>query len=135
MATKTIIANAVEICYEDDHIFRIHFQYNSNISLVIAKEVTQYVTQHAKDMDFTANLADVRDMAFIDSSARKHFAEQSSPKLQAVAIVINSKFQTALANLYFKIAKPRKETKLFDNPEEALEWLNSVLSKKIVRTK
>jgi hypothetical protein len=130
MPKQITLLNSVEITYKDDNIFRYRFLHKSNITVDVAKAMVDLALDWAKDCQYTANLVDTREMAFIDSAARKYLAEQSSPKLQGVALVINSKVQKALANLYFKISRPVKETKMFENVDEAEKWLKQILIKK-----
>ena len=74
------------------------------------------------------NLADVRNMTFMNNEARKHFSQQNKSSVAAIAVVINSKFQMTLVNLYQKINKPLLPTKFFEAQPKAEEWLSEMIA-------
>lgn len=130
MNEKVTLPGVYELTSTENKIFYLRFLPKSTVTLEHAKDVVEKMNQMGKDYKYTCNLVDIREMTYMDSSARKHFAEQRHERLQAVAILINSKIQSALANMYFKFAKPEKETKMFDKLEDAEAWLNGILAKK-----
>ena len=127
MPKECIINDKVRINYNDDLIFRYTFLPKSEIDLETAKEMVGIGDEWGKDLEKSCNMIDTRSMTFIGSEVRKYFASQTRSRLQAVAIVINSRFQGGLANLYMKFSKPVTPTKIFDDTAQAERWLKSFL--------
>ncbi len=59
--------------------------------------------------------------------ARDYAAQHQLGKNSFHAVVINHRFKKFLVDSYMLISKPIMETKIFDNRESALEWLNMKL--------
>jgi len=74
-------------------------------------------------------LTDARELFFITSEARNIFGAQNHPNLKANAIIVASRLQRDMANLYFTFAKPQIKTKMFSSEEDARAWLELQLLK------
>ena len=123
---KEVIPNIAEISMINNFILRIKFLPKTNIGVEAAKKIvdaSKRVSQNLKH----CNLVDTRDMLFMDRDARKYFAEQDRSEIVAVGVVIHSKFQKALSNLYLKVSKPILPTKMFHDEDDAIVWLNSMM--------
>src|SRR3972149_1367626 len=123
MPKETIINGKISITYKDDQIFRYTFLPKSDIDLDTVKEMVRIADEWSKGMPSSGNLVDTRQMTFISSDSRKYLAAQKREQLKGIAIVINSKLQSGLANLYMKFSKPMTPTKIFDDSMEAEVWL------------
>lgn len=129
MEKRTIIDDVVEMVYRGDHIFRFYFLPKADVGVEVAKKMVIMADEWRHDQT-TANLVDVRKMSFINSEARKYLAAQARPHLVAIGIVMSSKFQGALANMYLKFSKPQTPTRFFETEQEAEVWLKEMLSKR-----
>ena len=127
MPKERIINNQIKVNYNDDYIFRYTFLPKSNVDMESAQQMVQTGDEWSNGLEKSCNLVDTREMIFISSKVRKYLAGQKRDQLRGIAIVINSKFQSGLANLYMKFSKPTTPTKIFDDLKEAEVWLKSLL--------
>jgi len=111
---------------EDDKYLHIVFKSKVSIDLSIAEEISAATKELIGDQPH-GNIVDTRKGMFITSDARKHFAEQKSDGIVGIAILINSKVQSGLANLYFKFTKREVENKIFNDEATAKSWIDSRL--------
>lgn len=62
--------------------------------------------------------------SIISKEARELAASQDfSKRTVAMAIVVESRWSRILANLYIRVNKPKLKTKIFDEREDAVDWL------------
>lgn len=62
----------------------------------------------------------------IDKDGRSYLATEEAMKdIKAMAAVINSYTLRVIANMYMVVDKPVKPVKFFDNPQDAITWLQS----------
>jgi len=121
MAKTETIDGIADISLQDDGIL-IMKMHKTSVDLEAAKKITEVASNLAADF-VHANLVDIRAMIFMSSDARKHFGSQDKSTVKAVAIVMNSKLHRPIVNLYLKFSRPSLPTKMFDDEEEAREWL------------
>jgi len=121
-----IETKGASLFFEDNKYLHIVFKPKVSIDLELAKEVSEATYKLTADKPH-GNIVDTRQGMFVSSDARKHFASQSSEGVVGVAIFINSKIQSGLANLYFKFTKRKIENKLFTEEAEAKAWIDSKL--------
>ncbi len=120
--------NAVEVeCYhtwmDEEGIVRTKVKLNAQITLDDAKENSNAVNGFFLGKKFPI-LVDSRQIKSITREARHHFSAQGrDTKANAYAILINSDISRVVGNFFLGINKPAVPTKLFDNEEEAVEWL------------
>jgi hypothetical protein len=127
MPKEFLIKNKIKITYNDDNIFRYTFMPKSNIEIEDVKEMVRIGIELSQNIDKSANLVDTREMTFISNEARNFLASQNPPMLKGIALVINSKIHSGLANLYLKFSKPKVTTKIFTDIGEAESWLKAIL--------
>ena len=100
-----------------------------NKSLVIDLEVAKTVIEYRKKLTNYKNapiLVDARDVNEITSEARKLFSSTEGYELlNAAGILVDSKFQTFVANFLLKVnfKKTPIPIKLFTNESDAIIWL------------
>ena len=123
-----IETKGASLFFEDNKYLHVIFKSKVSIDLELAKEISEATFKLTTDIPH-GNIVDTRKGMFISSEARKHFAEQKSVGLVGIAIFINSKVQSGLANLYFKFTKRQVENKLFTDEAEAKAWIDSKLKK------
>ncbi len=125
-ATQTILGIA-DISYNNsDSILLMHMHKKSNIDIEAARKITDIANAMTGDK-VHVNLVDIREMTFMSSEARKHFAIQNKSTVKAVAVIMNSVLHRPLVNLYLKFSRPSLPTRMFDNEEKAIEWLHESL--------
>lgn len=66
------------------------------------------------------------EVSQFDNSARVFSASEEGTRYsKAEAFVVKSLSQRLIANFYVKVNKPPKPSKVFNNKEEAIQWLKS----------
>jgi len=73
-------------------------------------------------------LFDAKKVLFLSQEAREIFSKQQSPKFFAVAILVETAFQRAFANLHMKARKSTTPYKIFTKEQKAIEWLKEYLN-------
>ncbi len=107
----------------EDGIVRTRVKENAEITLELAKENTEAVNSFFTGKKFPI-LIDSRGIKSMSREAREHFSTKGrDPKTNAFGIVIGSPISRVLGNFYLGINKPPVPTKLFNNEEDALQWL------------
>ena len=124
--SKKIETKGATLFLEDNKYLHIVFKSKISIDLGVAEEISEATRNLVGDQPH-GNIVDTRKGMFITSDARKHFAEQSSEGIVGIAILINSKMQSGLANLYFKFTKRKVENKIFNDEAAAKSWIDSRL--------
>lgn len=73
-------------------------------------------------------LVDSRNIRSITKEAREYFSTNGrDTKINSMAVVINSPISRVIGNFFLGINKPPVPTRLFDNPEDAANWLKQYL--------
>jgi len=124
METVKTLPDKANISMGLDKILKIEFVPKSDINLEDAQEIVRLSSEITGNIPH-CNMVDMRKMTFMNNEARKYFARQDKETVNAVGVVINSKIQRSLVNLYFKFSKPIKPTKMFETQEEAMAWLKT----------
>ncbi len=126
METTQSIPGIAEINYTKDRILFMRMHKKSNIDLDAAFQITEIASKITGN-EVHANLVDIRQMVFMSSEARKHFGNQNKSTVKAVAIIMNSLLHKPLINLYMKFSPPLLPTRIFNDENMAIEWLNEAL--------
>ena len=109
----------------DDGIARTKVKPDLEISLEYAIENTKVVTSFYTDKKFPI-LIDSRGIKSMSREAREHFSALGrESKTNALGIVIKSAVSRVIGNFFLGLNKPAVPTRLFDNENEALEWLKN----------
>jgi hypothetical protein len=124
--SNKIETKGASIFLEDNKYLHIIFKPKVSIDLELAKEISDATYKLAGNIPH-GNIVDTRQGMFVSSDARKHFASQTSASVVGVAIFINSRVQSGLANLYFKFTKRKVENRLFTDESAAKAWIDSKL--------
>lgn len=112
----------------NDGIARTCVKPNIDIILEHAIENTKIVTSFFADKKFPI-LIDARNIKSMSYEARHHFsAHGRDTKTNAFGIIIGSSISRVLGNFYLGINKPAVPTKLFDNEQDAINWLRQFCS-------
>lgn len=68
-------------------------------------------------------LVDMKGIKSTSKEARNYMATIGTTLVTAAALVTGSPFNNALANLFLRVNKPAIPTRLFDNEDDARQWL------------
>lgn len=69
-------------------------------------------------------LFDIREAGKVTKEARDYLANEGSAYLKASALIINSPVLKMLANFFIIVNQPKIPTKIFTDPDQAVEWLS-----------
>lgn len=120
---KTAVAEVSEL---KPGLVLIRFGEGVSVEASHADEIVQAVRTLTKGQ-IHANLTDARELHYMSNEARERFGSHDGQGLVAVAIVVSSRLQTTMANLYLLIGKPKYPTKVFSSFEVAAHWLEQQL--------
>ncbi len=124
--SKKVLPGAVII--EEGNTIVCQFRNFVRIDEAEAQTIVDEITKLVQYMSFGL-LTDARELFFITSEARKIFGAQNHRNIKANAILVASRLQRDMANLYFTFAKPQIKTKMFSSEDEARTWLELQLIK------
>lgn len=120
--------NAINVtCYwtwmGEDGIARTKVKPNSEISLNHAIENSNAVNSLFTEKKFPI-LIDARGIRSMTRDAREFFSTRGrDTKTCAFGIIIKSPISRTVGNFFLGLNKPAVPTRLFDNEENAVEWL------------
>jgi hypothetical protein len=123
--------NAIEITHYftwmgADGIARTKIKPGSSITITHARENSLAVNS-LPGPKFPL-LIDSRDIRSMTKEAREFFSTNGrETKINSMAVVINSPISRVIGNFFLGINKPPVPTRLFDNPEDAANWLKQYL--------
>ncbi|MBC7450216.1 MAG: STAS/SEC14 domain-containing protein [Cytophagales bacterium] len=109
---------------EDDIVFCI-YKKDCIITFEDAKKMVQARLKAQKGASYPG-LAYVAERVTITPDARKYFANEGYEGVTKVALITLSPLKVIIANIFIKIDKPLKPTRLFTNKEEAVRWLKKL---------
>ena len=113
-----------------DYYLYVKYKSNSVVDLPEANNQSKIILDLCKGKEFPF-IIDFLDVTVrIDDEARRFFANDG-PHIhlrKAQAIVVNNIQNKLLVNFYIKHHKPKNPTKLFDNLEDALEWIKQFVT-------
>ena len=111
----------------NEYTINIRFNDGFNVGLDDAIAVRDAALELFENRKFLA-IIDARNIGgAIGKRASNFFArdEKLASYRMAQAIVVNTLALKLVARFYIKISKPRREAKIFNDYEEALEWLET----------
>jgi hypothetical protein len=106
----------------------LFFEYKPNT--ILGLEVAQTVVAdriHFQNEESYPVLCDVRGIVNTDKSGRDYLAQSGSVLTKAVALIVHQKVSLTISNFYLHISKPNVPTQLFNNQEDALEYLKQFI--------
>lgn len=127
-----IPANAIEItCYhtwlEDDGIARTKVKPGAEVGIKEARENSKAVNSLSLNGDKFPLLIDARGIKSMTREARNQFSTRGrETKVTSFAIMIDSPLSRVIGNFFMGINKPAVPTRLFEDEEEAIKWLQSL---------
>jgi len=106
----------------------VHYKMKSNCMILLPDIITHYDLFKEKyaGQKFL-NLYEFEENSEVDDDVRKWASNPAGNNFTiADAFVIQSMAQKMIGNFYLTFHKPVKPTKLFNNVDDALKWLNSL---------
>jgi len=110
----------------DDGIVRIRYPQDFNLTLQVMQEVNQRHRQLTTDK--RPVLVYAESVASAEYEAQQFAStEQAIELTTCLAIIVKSFFTRAMAELFMKFHKPPYPTRMFNDEQDALVWLESFL--------
>ena len=128
--SNNVIENLFGKIFLEDGI--IHFIRNSNndIDLTGAKLCTEHSKIVSKGIP-SPTYVDISRIKDAPIEVRQHFAsEEALGHITAIAIFVNSSLTAFMANTFLIFGKPVRPTRVFNDKESALQWLEGYKIKK-----
>lgn len=109
----------------------LFFEYKPNTILDL-KAAQQIVADRIRFQNEKAYpvMCDVRGIVNTDKSGRDYLAQSGSVLTKAVALIVHQKVSITISNFYLRISKPTVPTQLFNNKENALDYLKQFIKRK-----
>ena len=106
----------------------MHHQVNADTVVTegLARRAVEQLSMFASGLEVPA-VVDIRGVRFADRAARDVFAEDLDFEI-ATAIVVESSLSRNLGNLYLRVSRPTRPTRLFGSLEEATQWASEFVS-------
>ncbi|MBL7932336.1 MAG: hypothetical protein JNL60_10560 [Bacteroidia bacterium] len=125
---QEIVFNYAKVQLFEGGLIRIEMTSSEKIGLKESKEMNRAVGVLSKGKEaLILMLAD--ELASFDKEAMEFSASDEGLKYSiAEAMVVKSITQRLTANLYLRIVKPKKPSKIFNSEKEALKWLYALQS-------
>jgi hypothetical protein len=128
---EAIIATDVIVPYylylRDDGIMYIRISSEKEETVELVKEMVKKMGEMVNYKPVPM-LARHEDFALPGKANRDYWAKKEScPYSKADAFIIGSVALKLIANIYLKISKPERPTRMFTNEKEAIEWLKTFL--------
>jgi hypothetical protein len=86
----------------------------------LARTTVAELSRFVGDREMPA-VVDIRGVQFADREARDVFANEVHFET-ATAIIVESAMSKGLGNIYLKVSRPKRPTRLFTSVHEAREW-------------
>lgn len=111
-----------------DGIMHGTYKKGFKITLQDAKTIVHERTKLLGGKDVPAIIYD-GGVISMDKAARDYLSSDEGIKgLKSVAIIESSFFSKMLINFFLKLTNPKIQVKAFNDPKEALVWLNSTMN-------
>lgn len=125
---QEIVFNYAKVQLFEGGLIRIEMTSSEKIGVKESKEMNRAVGVLSKGKEaLILMLAD--ELASFDKEAMEFSASDEGLKYSiAEAMVVKSITQRLTANLYLRIVKPKKPSKIFNSEKEALKWLYALQS-------
>lgn len=122
MEKVTVDNEHIEIWIEDGIIFN-SYKPNLVINLEIAKKMVA-ARHQVSDGKARPLFIDISNLVSVDLEAREYLAGEEAIKLvTAGAIYSTNPISKFAGKLFLDVNKPQRPSQIFNNKEEAIEWL------------
>jgi hypothetical protein len=123
---QQIVFNHSQVQLVDAKLVRIEIFGNSPIGLKEAKEMNEAVGILSKGKEILVLMIADEVAQFNKEAMDFSASEQGLMYSKAEAMVVKSMAQRITANLYLKLVKPKKPSKIFNSEKDAAGWLFSL---------
>jgi hypothetical protein len=108
----------------DDVIF-VECKANAEIQLEDAKEDMQLSEKLVAEVNYFATIIDTANIKSISKQARDWYSQSQNdnPRNISVALIVNSFYTRIIANFFLGFKNSRTEMKIFNEKDDAIEWL------------
>jgi hypothetical protein len=108
-----------------DNIIFVDCKPNVEIELEDAKEDMQLSEELVADVGHFATLIDTANIKSISKEARDWYSQvqNDNPSNISVALIVNSFYTRIIANFFLGFKNSRTEMKIFNEKDDAIEWL------------
>lgn len=124
------VNDKIQVIEGDDNIYRYIAINNCTLDMDTLEKMTHIGDTWCQER-LCGNLIDIRNMLFIDSKTRAYAAAQYRPHVAGTAIIVDSRISSYFANIYLKFSQPKVPTRLFTKEEEAVNWLQEQMQKRL----
>lgn len=105
-----------------DGLFEMTYKPLKLVDIGIAKVIVKERLEFKGGVNYPC-LFDVSPVKEITKEARDYMANEGNDFVLASALLINSPLLKMMGNFFITVNKPKNPTKLFNNKDEALQWL------------
>ena len=109
-----------------DKILTIKFKKGKAIDIKQAEEIEK-VSSELTNNEVHVNFVDSSELLFISNSAKNFLSQKEKNTVKAIGILVHSRIQESMGNMYMRFSNPKLPTKLFTNKLDALIWLRTKL--------
>ena len=113
--------------WREENILRGQAADGAEATLDSAREQVAAQRQQLDDGKPLPFLMDIRRARSLSREARNYFAsDEAAQVFAATALLVSSPLSRAIGNFFLGLNKPKMQTRLFTDENEALAWLKSV---------
>ena len=108
----------------NDVIF-VECKERAEIELEDAKEDMQLSEKLVAEVNYFATIIDTANIKSISKEARDWYSQSQNdnPRNVSVALIVNSFYTRIIANFFLGFKNSRTEMKIFNEKDDAIEWL------------
>ena len=109
----------------ENNIIFVECKENAEIHLEDAKEDMELSARLVEDVNYFATIIDTANIKSISKQARDWYsqAQNDNPRNVSVALIVNSFYTRIIANFFLGFKNSRTEMKIFNEKDDAIEWL------------
>ena len=108
----------------------LYCEYHNNLQLdlQVAQECVEARIKYSAGISYPVCIY-LTGVKSATKEAREYLAEEGTRLVKAGALIIGSPVTKILGNIFLRINKPEVPTHLFNNEEDAIEWLKQFVEK------
>ena len=109
----------------ENNIIFVECKANAEIQLEDAKEDMELSEKLVAEINYFATIIDTANIKSISKQARDWYsqAQNDNPRNVSVALIVNSFYTRIIANFFLGFKNSRTEMKIFNEKDDAIEWL------------
>ena len=109
----------------ENNIIFVECKENAEIHLEDAKEDMELSARLVEDVNYFATIIDTANIKSISKQARDWYSQSQNdnPRNVSVALIVNSFYTRIIANFFLGFKNSRTEMKIFNEKDDAIEWL------------